>query len=51
MPASAAGHRYDLAIPASGYAALFGEAVYEGFGGRYYLSTNVRIVPAGQAGG
>jgi hypothetical protein len=35
---------YNLAIPESGFAAVFGEAVYNGDGGRYYLSTNVRVV-------
>ena len=39
-------HVHDLAIPSSGYAALFGEAVYGGLTVPYYLSTNVRIVGA-----
>jgi len=37
-------HVYDLKKPASGYAALFGEAVYENGSLPFFLSTNVRIV-------
>jgi PhoPQ-activated pathogenicity-related protein len=37
-------HRYDLDRPAIGYAALFGEAVYDDDGQPYFLSTNVRII-------
>ncbi len=40
------GYVYDLTIPAAGYAALFGEAVFEDGGLPYYLSTNVNIVSA-----
>jgi PhoPQ-activated pathogenicity-related protein len=38
--------RYDLDRPAEGYAALFGEAVYDDDGQPYFLSTNVRIIAA-----
>jgi PhoPQ-activated pathogenicity-related protein len=37
-------HRYSLPVPPSGYAALFGEAMFEDDGVPFYLSTNVRIV-------
>ena len=37
---------YDLPHPEQGYAAVFGEAVYEGDGLPYYLSTTVKIVEA-----
>jgi PhoPQ-activated pathogenicity-related protein len=37
---------YELPAPASGYAALFGEAVYKDGGAPYFLSTNVKIVGA-----
>ena len=47
-------HVYDLERPASGYAAMFGEAVYDGDSFPFFLSTNVRIVAsdkrAGRAG-
>ena len=37
---------YTLAKPASGFAAVFGEAVYPfGEGRKYFLSTQVRIIP------
>ena len=39
-------HRYELKLPASGYAAMFGEAVFNGDGLPYYLSTNVKLVKA-----
>jgi PhoPQ-activated pathogenicity-related protein len=39
-------HRYELDLPTSGYAAMFGEAVFVGDGLPYYLSTNVRLVKA-----
>jgi PhoPQ-activated pathogenicity-related protein len=37
-------HRYELDRPATGYAALFGEAVYDDDGQPYFLSTNIRII-------
>lgn len=37
-------YRFELAKPESGYAALFGEAVYKEGNLPYFLSTNVRIV-------
>lgn len=37
-------YEYELEYPASGYAAMFGEATFEGTSMPYYLSTNVRIV-------
>jgi PhoPQ-activated pathogenicity-related protein len=37
-------YHYRMPIPSSGYAALFGEAVFEAGGVPYFLSTNVRIV-------
>lgn len=37
-------YEHELEIPASGYAALFGEAMYNGAAMPYYFSTNVRIV-------
>jgi len=37
-------HRYSLSVPQTGYAALFGEAMFEDDGVPFYLSTNVRIV-------
>jgi len=37
---------HDLEIPAQGYAAMFGEAVYNGRAVPYYMSTNVRILSA-----
>lgn len=40
------GSHYELAIPQTGYAALFGEAVYESDDGPYYFSTNVQVVGA-----
>jgi PhoPQ-activated pathogenicity-related protein len=39
----------ELQRPESGYAAMFGELVYDGQPLPYFLSTNVRIVPAGEA--
>ena len=35
---------YPLDVPAEGFAAMFGEAMYDGALMPYYLSTNVRIV-------
>jgi PhoPQ-activated pathogenicity-related protein len=35
---------YALKLPERGYAAMFGEAVYDGSGVPYFLSTNVQIV-------
>ncbi len=45
-PAEADGSAYraELPIPASGYAALFGEATFDGDAMPFYLSTNVKIV-------
>ncbi len=37
-------YRYELPLPEQGYAAMFGEAVFESDGMPYYLSTNVKIV-------
>ena len=37
-------YRYELEIPAEGYAAMFGEAAFEAEGVPYFLSTNVKIV-------
>ena len=37
---------YEVPLPASGYLALFGEAVYQADGEPYWLSTNVKIVGA-----
>lgn len=47
-PAVEDGGKYvcEVAVPASGYAAVFGEAVYAGEPLPYFFSTNVRIVPA-----
>ncbi|MGI9455486.1 MAG: PhoPQ-activated pathogenicity-related family protein [Aeoliella sp.] len=39
---------YHLDTPVSGYAAIFGEAVYEEGGAPFYLSTNVRIVSSAE---
>ena len=38
-------YTYQLPIPSSGYAAVFGEAEYNGRSMPYFLSSNVRIVP------
>jgi PhoPQ-activated pathogenicity-related protein len=40
------GYEYQLDYPASGYAAMFGEAMFNGTPLPYYLSTNVKIVAA-----
>jgi PhoPQ-activated pathogenicity-related protein len=40
------GYRYELPIPAKGYAAMFGEAEFKVEGLTYFLSTNVKIVQA-----
>jgi hypothetical protein len=52
-PAHREGETYicQLARPSSGYAAMFGELVYQGQSLPYFLSTNVRIVPAADVGG
>jgi PhoPQ-activated pathogenicity-related protein len=42
-------YQYELEYPASGYAAMFGEAMFQGASMPYYLSTNVRIVGAASA--
>jgi len=39
-------YQYELPVPAEGFAAMFGEAVFESDGMPYYLSTNVKIVKA-----
>jgi PhoPQ-activated pathogenicity-related protein len=39
-------YQYELPLPAVGFAAMFGEAVFESDGMPYYLSTNVKIVQA-----
>lgn len=39
------GFVYDCPLPGTGYAAVFGEAVFAGKSMPYYLSTNVRILP------
>ncbi len=44
-----AGYDYNLPLPEKGFAAMFGEAVFEETGPPFFLSTNVRIV--GVAGG
>ena len=52
MEATADGYRYQLEVPAEGFAAFFGEAKYEQAVGSvetavpYYLSTTVRVVGA-----
>ena len=38
------GYHNELAVPRTGYAAMFGEAVYPGEGLPFYLSTNVKVV-------
>lgn len=49
MTTNGKGHSFDLPLPESGYAALFGEAEYDDGGFPYYLSTNVRIVSPASA--
>ena len=39
-------YRYELPLPTSGYAALFGEAVFDTDAQPYFLSTNVKVVKA-----
>jgi PhoPQ-activated pathogenicity-related protein len=39
-------YRYELELPTSGYAAMFGEAVFDTDSQPYYLSTNVKLVKA-----
>jgi PhoPQ-activated pathogenicity-related protein len=41
------GYRYELAAPGEGYAAVFGEAEYNGESAPFYFSTNVRIIGGG----
>jgi PhoPQ-activated pathogenicity-related protein len=48
MQADGEGFVYELAVPQSGYAALLGEAVYNGERMPFHLSTNVRIVGHGK---
>lgn len=43
------GWQFVLPTPAEGYAATFGEAVYDAGGTPFYLSTNVRIIKAPNA--
>ena len=40
-------YTFDLDVPASGYAAVFGEAQFDGPGLPYYLSTNVQLTGNG----
>ncbi|MGE0607713.1 MAG: PhoPQ-activated pathogenicity-related family protein [Pirellulales bacterium] len=42
-------YEYRLARPKSGYAAMFGEAVFDGITAPFYLSTNLRIIAAPDA--
>ncbi|MGE3780264.1 MAG: PhoPQ-activated protein PqaA family protein, partial [Pirellulaceae bacterium] len=44
------GHVCQLARPTSGYAAMFGELVFDGARLPYFLSTNVRIIGAAAGG-
>ena len=48
MQAEGDGYRYELALPNQGYAAVFGEAVYDDGDATlpYFLSTKVRIIQA-----
>ena len=46
MSAADGAYQYELPLPAAGFAAMFGEAVFESDGMPYYLSTNVKIVKA-----
>jgi PhoPQ-activated pathogenicity-related protein len=39
-------YRYELPAPKSGFAAVFGEAVFDADSQPYYLSTNVKVVKA-----
>lgn len=50
-PAESHGGSYQhvLGVPQAGFAALFGEAVFEHNGQAYFLSTNVKIVGNGKA--
>jgi PhoPQ-activated pathogenicity-related protein len=41
-------YRFDQPLPPQGFAALFGEAKYDGGTAPYFLSTTVRIAPAGK---
>ena len=43
-------YRYELEIPTAGYAALFGEMIYEAKHYPLYLSTSVRVVGAARDG-
>jgi PhoPQ-activated pathogenicity-related protein len=50
------GYTHRLPMPATGYAAMFGEAVYDGPDAPFYLSTNLRMIgldskPAAAAAG
>jgi len=46
MPKQGDRYVYTLAKPPSGYAAIFGECIYKfGQGEKYFLSTQVRIIP------
>lgn len=44
MENSGEGWRAQLPRPKEGYAAMFGEAVYEVDGHRFFLSTNLRVI-------
>jgi PhoPQ-activated pathogenicity-related protein len=46
--ANGEGHEYDLAIPEKGYAAMFGEAMFDADATPYFLSTNIKIVTANE---
>jgi PhoPQ-activated pathogenicity-related protein len=39
-------YRYELPRPKSGYAAIFGEAVFDADAQPYFLSTNVKVIKA-----
>ncbi|MES1213801.1 MAG: PhoPQ-activated protein PqaA family protein [Singulisphaera sp.] len=42
-------YQYDLPLPKSGFAAIFGEAVFDSDSQPYFLSTNVKVVKAKDA--
>ncbi len=44
------GFSYELSTPREGYAAMFGEAEYNGESTPFYFSTNVRIIGNGEVG-
>jgi PhoPQ-activated pathogenicity-related protein len=49
MEVNGKGYVYEMPVPESGFAALLGEAVFNGERVPFYLSTNVRIVGNGKA--